>query len=119
MRQVNKRIVRKPFPLPKINDMMKKLECFKFASALDSNMGYCTLRLDPQSRDICTIILPWSKYKYKRLTMWVLCSPKIFQDKMSELSEDLEYVKTYIDDLLCLSKSNLTDHLSKLETMLI
>ena len=35
MRQVNKRIVRRPFPLPKINDMMQKLEGFKFASALD------------------------------------------------------------------------------------
>ena len=119
MRQVNKRIVRRPFPLPKINDMMQKLEGFRFASALDLNMGYYTLRLDPHSQDICTIILPWGKYKYKRLPMGMSCSPDIFQDKMSELFEDLEYARTYIDDLLCLSKSSLKDHLSKLETMLI
>lgn len=118
MRQVNKRIVRKPYPLPKINDMIQKLEGFQYATALDLNMGYYTLRLDPRSSEICTIILPWGKYRYKRLPMGMSTSPDIFQEKMSELFEDLEFARVYIDDLLCLTKSTFQDHLKKLEVIL-
>ena len=38
-------------------------------------------------------------------------SPDIFQEKMSSLMGDLEYVRTYIDDLLITTKSNWQDHL--------
>jgi hypothetical protein len=37
---------------------------------------------------------------------------------MSELMEDLEYVQAYLDDLLCISRSSLEDHLKKLEEVL-
>jgi hypothetical protein len=37
---------------------------------------------------------------------------------MSELMETLEYVRAYLDDLLCISKSSLEDHLEKLEEVL-
>ena len=49
LRQVNKRIVRKPFPLPKITDVMQRLQGFQYASALDLNMGYYHIRLDPDA----------------------------------------------------------------------
>ncbi len=32
--------------------------------------------------------------------------------------EDLEYVQAYLDDLLCISKSSLEDHLEKLEEVI-
>ena len=57
-REVNKRIVRKPFPLPQISMVLQELEGFTYASALDLNMGYYTIRLDPDASKICTIILP-------------------------------------------------------------
>ncbi len=42
----------------------------------------------------------------------------IFQGKMSELMESLEYVRAYLDDLLFISKLSLEDHLEKLEEVL-
>ena len=42
-------------------------------------------------------------------------SPDIFQEKMSELFEGLDFVRTYIDDLLCLTKGTFEDHLQKLD----
>ncbi len=45
-------------------------------------------------------------------------SPEIFQRKMSELMKTLEYVRSYLDDLLCISKLSLEDHLEKLEEVL-
>jgi hypothetical protein len=50
--------------------------------------------------------------------MGIAGSPDIFQEKMSELMETLEYVRAYLDDLLCISKLNLEDHLEKLEEVL-
>ncbi len=50
--------------------------------------------------------------------MGIAGSPDIFQGKMSELMESLEYVRLYLDDLLCISKLSLEDHLKKLEEVL-
>ena len=117
-REVNKRIVRKPFPLPKISTVLQELEGLTFATALDLNMGYYTIRLDPDSSKICTIIFPWGKYSYLRLPMGIAGSPDIFQAKMTELMATLEFVRAYIDDLLCITKGTLDDHLAKLDLVL-
>ncbi len=50
--------------------------------------------------------------------MGIADSPDIFQGKMLELMESLEYVRVYLDDLLCISKLSLEDHLEKLEEVL-
>ena len=78
-RELNKRLVRKPFPIPKISTVLQEMEGFTFATALDLNMGYYTIRLDPDASKICTIIFPWGKYSYLRLPMGVAGSPDIFQ----------------------------------------
>jgi hypothetical protein len=44
-------------------------------------------------------------------------SPDIFQEKMSSLMGDLEYVRTYIDDLLVTTKSDWQDHLQHLDVV--
>jgi hypothetical protein len=116
--KVNKRLIRTPFPIPKISMVLQEIEGFSFATALDLNMGYYTFRLDPDASKICTIIFPWGKYSYKRLPMGIAGSHDIFQGKMSELMESFEYVRAYLDDLLCISKLSLEDHLEKLKEVL-
>jgi hypothetical protein len=90
--EVNKKLIRKPFPIPKICMVLKEFEGFTFATALDLNMGYYTIRLDPDASKICTIIFPWRKYSYNRLPMGIAGSLDIFQKKMLELMESLEFV---------------------------
>ena len=114
-RELNKRIKRKPFPIPKIQEMLLKLEGFQYGTSLDLNMGYYHIELTPNSKRLCTIVLPWGKYEYQRLPMGLCNSPDIFQEKMSSLMAGLEFVRTYIDDLLIITKTNWTDHLTKLE----
>ena len=63
-RELNKQIKRKPFPIPKIHDLLLKLEGFKFATSLDLNMGYYHIELTPMSKKLCTFVLPWGKYEY-------------------------------------------------------
>jgi hypothetical protein len=97
---------------------LQEIEEFTFATSLDLNMAYYTIRLDPDASKICTIIFPWGKYSYKQLPMGNAGSPEIFQGKLSELMESLEYVRAYLDDLLCISKLSLEDHQEKLEEVL-
>jgi hypothetical protein len=99
-RELNTRIKRKPFPIPKIQDMLLKLQGFQWATSLDLNMGYYHIRLDPASRALCTLVLPWGKYEMLRLPMGLSTSPDIFQEKMSKLMIGLKFVRTYIGDLL-------------------
>ena len=120
LRELNKWIVRKPYPLPKIQDMLQKLEQFSYATALDLSMGYYHIPLDKQSQKLCTTILPWGKYSYAKLPMGLSCSPDIFQSIMNELLGDLPYVLVYIDDILILNNKQETaeDHLQKIEKVL-
>jgi hypothetical protein len=50
--------------------------------------------------------------------MGTACAPDIFQEKMSNLMDGLEFVQTYLDDCLVLTKDSLEDHLEKLEVIL-
>ena len=48
-----------------------------------------------------------------------LCNgPDIFQEKMNELFNGLEYDRTYIDDLLITSNGNFEDHLNNVKIVL-
>ena len=94
------------------------MEGFYYATALDLNMGYYTIRLDPEASKICTIIFPWGKYSYKRLPMGFGGSADIFQAQMMDLMASLEYVRAYIDDLLIITRGTLDDHIEKIEIVL-
>ena len=115
LRELNKRIKRKPYPLPKISDLLQKLEGFLWATSLDLNMGYYHIVLTPNSSRLCTVVLPWGKYEYLRLPMGLCNSPDIFQEKMGDLMQDLEMVRAYLDDLLIISKQSFEEHLEHLE----
>ena len=104
--------------MPKIQDMLLKLEGFTYATSLDLNMGYYHIELHPESKKLCTLVFPWGKYEPQKLPMGLANSPDIFQEKMSTLFQDLTYVRTYIDDLLVITKGTYEDHLVKLRSVL-
>ena len=78
-RRVNKNIVRKPYPIPRISETMQQLvDGFQFATALDLNMGYYTIQLDAEeSKDITTIVTEFGKCRYNVLPMGLVSSPVV------------------------------------------
>jgi hypothetical protein len=118
-RELNKQIVRKPYPIPKISTTLQELKGLMYATTLDLNMGYYTIRLDPTAAKMCTIIFPWGKYCYQRLPMGFAGSADIFQVEMGNLMATLEYIRAYIDDLLVITNGSLDDHLAKLKQVFI
>ena len=80
---------------------------------MDLNMGYYHIQLDLASRKLCTIVLPFGKYNSVKLPMGLCSSPDIFQEKINELFDRLEYIRAYIDDLRILTNGTWEDHIEK------
>ena len=104
--------------MPKIAETLQQMEGFTYASAVDMNMGYYHLTLDLHTREICSLIFPFGRYRYCRLPMGAACAPDVFQEKMNNLFNELEFVKVYLDDLLVITNGSFDDHLEKLEIVL-
>jgi len=119
-RELNKRTLRKSHPIPNVQDMLLNLEGFQWATSLDLNIGYYHICLDPASKQLCTVALlaPFDKHEWQAIPMGLCNSPDIFQEKMSEPMDGLAFVRTHIDDLLCLTRGTFNDHLKKLELVL-
>jgi hypothetical protein len=113
--ELNKRIKQKPYPIPKIQDLLLKLEGVQYVTTLDLSMGYYHIKLSHFSKHLCTIVMPFGKYEYQCLPMGQCNSPDIFQECMYEIFSDLENVRVYIDDLLVTSCSTFKEHLQRLE----
>ena len=92
---------------------MQRLEGFQCATALDLNMGYYHIKLNPDAQRLCTIVLSWGKHKHKRLPMGLSVSADIFQAQMSQLTGDLDCARAYLDDLLCMTSGSFEDHMKK------
>ena len=114
-RELNKRIKRQPYPIPKIQNLLMKLEGFQYGTSLDLNMGYYHISLSEHSKELCTITTQWGKFEYQRLPMGLCNSPDIFQEKMSELLDGLDSVRVYIDDILHVTKGTWEEHLTILD----
>ena len=94
---MNKRIVRKPDPIPKILAVIQEIEGFLYATALELDMVYHTIRLDPDAQRICIIIYRLDKFSYLYLPMGIAGLLDIFQGKMSGLiCKELSTYQVYL-----------------------
>jgi hypothetical protein len=57
-RRLNALLKRHSFPIPNIGDIIRSMEGFVFATALDLNMGYYHIKLDADAQKLYTITFP-------------------------------------------------------------
>jgi hypothetical protein len=67
----NKCLKRNPFPMPKIPDIFRGIEKFRYATTIDLNMGYYSMPLSDEAKKLCVISLPWGLYRYNMLPMGI------------------------------------------------
>ena len=117
MRELNRQIKRKQYPLPKIKDIFHRRKGYQFVTILDLTQCYYTYELDEESSWLCVLVTPFGKYRRKRLPMGLSQSPDWAQGAIEEALQELLYecVEAYIDDVACFSndwKSHM-DHLER------
>ena len=94
--------------LPRIGEIIQRLEHFLSARALDLSHGYYSIPICRKSQNVCTTILSCGKYAYKRLPMGVACALDVFQSIMMNLLGDLSFVIVYIYDILIIQRNRRT-----------
>ena len=112
--RLNQKLVRNSYPLQVIRETMQHMEVFQYATSLDINMGYYTIRLLPASQNITIIVTEFGKSRYNIPPMGMCASMGIFQAKVDKLLGDIEAVKTYINDILVLRKDFFTKHIEQM-----
>ena len=101
-----------------MDDVIRKMNGFTFATCLDLNRGYYHFVLDDESSKLCGIVMPWGTDCYKRLTQGLMVSSDIFQRKVSEVFGSFEDIIVYIDNIILLTKSSFDHHVKRLSAVL-
>ena len=115
---LNEMIVRKPFPMPKLSDiLMERQEYSHFTKIYLSMMFYC-FKLDKEIQKICVITTEHGYYAYTRLPMGVKVSPDVVQQHMTDILQGITNTSWHIDDVGIWTKGTFPDHLDVVDAVL-
>ena len=62
-RSLNAVLKHKEYPLPRIQDVLRRRPGYKFFTKIDLMMCYYTYELDDESADQCVIVTPYGKFR--------------------------------------------------------
>ena len=101
-------------PLPKIDEMYAKLKGAKDFSTIDLRSGYYHIALGKDSRTKTAFVMPFGKNKFLMLPFGLAQATAYFELLMNKVLEGLNFVMTYLDDIIIFSNSE-EEHLLHLE----
>jgi len=119
-RKLNKHVENSHYPLPRIRELLERLHGLTFFSTLDLARGYHRLPVTSSSRRLLAFSTQKGKYEWCRLPFGVVMGPMIFQDRIAQITEGLNwnYVLAYIDDIIVITKGDYENHLEVLQQVL-
>lgn len=98
-RKLNQNLRRRVYPLPRIQDVLHRRPGYKYFTKIDLSMCYYTFELDNASKELCVIVTPFGKFRYKRLPMGVSQAPDLCQEIMESIFRDMSDVEVFLDDI--------------------
>lgn len=111
MREPNRAIRRKYFPMPRIEDLKSMLKEATIFTKLDLKSAYHHMRLSEKAKTMTAFWAPDGVYRFTRLPFGVNCAPEIFQNVMQSLLQGIPNTMVYLDDILVYAKDK--DQLDK------
>ncbi|MCO5575045.1 hypothetical protein L7F22_028842 [Adiantum nelumboides] len=116
-RALNKITVKNRFPIPRIDDILDRLEGSKIFSRIDLKSGYHQIRVIPQDTHK-TAFRTSLVYNILVIPFGLTNAPATFNRMMERIFRDhRQYVDTFFDDILVFSK-NEEEHRQHLEIVL-
>jgi Reverse transcriptase (RNA-dependent DNA polymerase)/RNase H-like domain found in reverse transcriptase/Integrase zinc binding domain/Chromo (CHRromatin Organisation MOdifier) domain/Aspartyl protease len=118
-RALNKITIKNKYPLPRIDDILDKLNGSAYFSSIDLKSGYHQLRIAEQDVKKTAFRTPLGLYAWRVLPFGLCNSPATWQNAMNDIFRQHldEFVVVYLDDILIFSKSK-EDHYKHVETVL-
>jgi hypothetical protein len=119
-RAVNNLTRKDRYPLPRIDDLLDKLQGSQYLSSFDLLSGYHQVRLHEADIPKTAFRTPFGSYEFLVLPFGLTNAPSTFQRFMNSIFHDFireGFVVVYLDDLLIHSQS-LKDHYTHLTRVL-
>lgn len=115
--KLNDNILREPYPLPRIDDLLGQIGDSRVFSKVDANSGFWQQKLTPEAKLLTTFITPFGRYCFNRMPFGIKTAPEHFERKMQCILEGVNGSVSLIDDILIHGKTQ-EEHDLRLHTTL-
>ena len=104
-RALNQVTVKDKYPLPRIDDLLDRLQGARVFSSLDLQSGYHQVRIADEDVPKTAFRTHKGLFEFRVLSFGLTNAPAVFQREMNRVLADLPFVLVYLDDILVFSKS--------------
>ena len=103
--------------MPRIDDLLDKLQGAKVFSSLDLLSGYHQIRLVDSDVPKTAFRTPFGLYEYRVMPFGLMNAPSVFMACMNDLFSHLPFCTVYLDDILIFS-ANEAEHIEHVRQVL-
>nr|GEX34883.1 reverse transcriptase domain-containing protein [Tanacetum cinerariifolium] len=118
-RKLNEATRKDHFPLPFMDQMLKRLAGNEYYCFLDGFSGYFQILINPRDQEKTTFTCPYGTFAYRRMPFSLCNAPGMFQRCMLAIFHDMveKTMEVFMDDFLVFGNS-FENCLSRLDNML-
>ncbi|GBG59350.1 hypothetical protein CBR_g38379 [Chara braunii] len=118
-RGLNVITVKNAEPLPRIDDLLDRLQGCKYYTKIDLKSGYHQIAIRPEDQHKIAFQTRYGLYEFVVMPFGLCNAPGTFQHAMNRIFHDHldKFVVVYLDDILIFSKS-VEEHAQHVETVL-
>ena len=115
-RELNRKVPRDAFPLPRISEILDSLHGAKYFSTIDLASAYNQIKVAAEDQHKTAFTTPMGLYEHIRMPFGLSNSPATFQRLMTNIFREdiLDIMFVYLDDIIIYS-STAEEHMSRME----
>ena len=116
-RALNKNTIKNRFPIPRIDDVLDKLQGSAFFSRIDLKSGYYQIRIRPEDVHKTAFLTTFGLYEFLIMPFGLTNTPATFNRMMDRIFRPHRaFVGTFFDDMIIFSKTE-AEHKEHLATI--